>query len=226
MSELSLEIESGPGRAIPVLPSFFDQTLLSGSGKLFGWSLADVSGDTPFDVAGNVVAPAANAVIVSQANIPTGVYTVRWNVGLQGAAAAADADNFALQLNGVTQMISDNPGVAGEWQQQEADLNISGAATVRVIAIGAGTAGVTYTAQIEIVPPARPVTSSQLLDAGNTLGAVTILEGGSSTAWFGPQGIRIYNQIKFHPLAGIMAGAVYALFDRELTWQRVSMSSA
>lgn len=226
MSELSLEIETGPIRAIPVPATGADTTILSGTGKLYGWSLADASGAAEFNAANNVVAPGAGATVVSIPAITAGVYTVRWNVGLQGAAAAADADNFALQLNGVTQMRSDNPGAAGEWQQQEIDLTISANATIAVVAIGAGTAGVTYTAQVEVVPASRGAISIQLLDGGSMLGIVGIPEGDSRTAWFGPQGVRFYNQIKIHPVTGIIQGCVYALFDRELAWQPVSMSLA
>lgn len=225
MSELSLEIDTGPIRAIPVPPSSADQLLLSGSGKLYGWSLIDASGVGQFAVAGAVVAPAASAVIASQAIVPAGVFTVRWNVGLQGAAAAADTDNFALQVNGVTQVISDNPGVAGEYLQQEIDVVLTANSTVRVIAIGAGTAAVTYTVQLEIVPPVRSAVLFQLLDGGNILGVGAVAENDDTTAWFGPQGVRIFNQIRFHPVSGIVTGCVYAAYDRELFCPHVSMSS-
>jgi hypothetical protein len=83
-----------------------------------------------------------------------GAYNLAWSVGLEaGAPAAADIDNFGLNVGGVQQLASDNPAVLGDYAQVGMQsLNLAVATVIAVKAIGAGTAAVQYAAQVSATP--------------------------------------------------------------------------
>lgn len=117
------------------------------------------SGGIPQSKAGSAVAPASNALIASITGpLVPGTYIVSWNVGLSaGAPAAADVDNFGLQMTGVlARLASDNPAALGEFPQANVQITIpaGNANNLSIVAIGAATAGVTYSAQLTLTPVA------------------------------------------------------------------------
>lgn len=101
---------------------------------------------------GRVVAPAAGQVIASIAagSVPAGTYNITVNSVLDvGAPAAADANNMQL-MYGATVLLVLQVDISGltHPNQQSFQLVAAGGSVIQVQAIGAGTAGVGYNAQI------------------------------------------------------------------------------
>lgn len=214
MSDLEIEVSLGRIRAIPAVNPPNGAVLLAGPGELMGWSFRESGAETGLSTEGQVVSPAAGATIASIANVPIGVYQIAWEVQLLGAAAAADQDNFAL-LSGATQLgVSLNAGAAGQYPQTGVQFSVPAVSTIAVKAIGAGTVGVTYAAQLAVTPVTAGQALLELQDGNQPLAEISAGIAGSLSQWFGPEGIRFYNQIKCVPIVGTMTGAVYARFGR------------
>jgi hypothetical protein len=91
-----------------------------------------------------VVDPGAGATIASTI-VGGGFYQVDWTVEIQTAAATVP-NNFALQVNGVTQETSVNGTAVGVYPQNPRLIFVNGIATVAIVAIAADATG-TYDAQ-------------------------------------------------------------------------------
>lgn len=193
--------------AVPVtsadfaIPGFFP--------TLYGWSLREASSAVPADVSGSVVAPGAGATIATTAALAAGTYDVAWEVGLQGAAAAADANNFQLFAGATLLETSVNPGAAGEYAQLTARVTIPAATAISVKALGAGTAAVTYSATITATPDQFIGFTAELQDEGDPCGEPNADFQESSTAWFGPQGVNLNGALKLHVITGTVTGTIY-----------------
>lgn len=100
----------------------------------------------------SVAAPGAGATVASISLVP-GTYNIGWTVALTaGTPAAGDANNFGLYVGGVLQEQSATPGALGSWPQQQVEITVAATTTIAVKAVGAGTAGVTYAAELSAVP--------------------------------------------------------------------------
>lgn len=199
---------------IPVPPTAADVTLITSDCRLCGWSLRDATGDIGLQAEAQITSPGAGATIVSVTNVPAGTYDVNWVVSLQGAAAAADANNFQLKNAAVAVVNSINAGAAGAYPQNPARIQVAAGATVSVVAIGAGTVGVVYLAQIQLVPVLRANTVAEVQDVGNILGEVAPPANEDDTVYFGDYGIPCQGQIKLHIISGALTGVVYAKLQR------------
>lgn len=214
MTEIDIDVHLGGKLPLTVAPTSTDVTILQGGGRLAGWSLRDVNSTAPNAASGSVVAPGAGATIVSLTGLAAGQYTVNWNVGLQGAAAAADANNFQFRSGSGLNVASVNPGVAGDYPQVPIEVTVGAADTMSIVAIGAGTAGVTYSADISISPSAETNTVCELIDGNNVIGEVAFFNNKSSTADFGDSGIVVTNRLILHVVSGTVTGAVYIIPSR------------
>lgn len=194
---------------VTVQPTSTDVTILQGGGAICGWSLRDVSNTQATQNSGNAVAPLAGATIVQLTGLAAGTYTVEWTVGLQGAAAAADANNFELFDTAGNVIASVNPGAAGEYPQVNAVVTVAAGATIGIKAIGAGTAGVTYSADVAIAATANVQTVVEFQDLGNAVGESVMVPQPSDTEWFGFPGVRVNGKLVLHVVSGTVAGAVY-----------------
>ena len=214
MSELDIEVSLGRIRAIPVVAPVAASVILGGPGELMGWSFRESGAETGQSAEGQVVSPAAGATIVQLASLPVGVYTISWEVELIGAAAAADANNFELLAGATVLAISLNAGAAGSYAQVTVQFQLTTVQTVAVKAVAAGTVGVTYAAQLAVAPVTAGQAIIELQDGNNPMAEITAGVAGSLSQWYGPEGIRFYNQIKVVPITGVMVGAIYARFGR------------
>lgn len=212
MTEIEIEIATGRVVPVPVAVTSTDVTPVLGLCKLYGWSFRDAAGDTTQQTEGQVTSPAAGAAIINIAGLAAGTYDITWTVALQGAAAAADANNFKLLANNVTIEGSINPGAAGVYPQVGARVAIAAGNSVSINAIAAGTVGVIYLAQIEIAITLIPNAVCELLDAGNILGMIAVPAGEANTEWFDEPGLHVQNQVKVHLVSGIVKGALYVKF--------------
>lgn len=204
----------GDKRPLTVAPTAVDVPVYSGEGYLAGWSLRDVSGDAVVDVSGSVVAPGAAATIATTAALPAGTYTVTWAVGLQGAAAAADANNFQL-MNGAGQvLVSVNPGAAGDYIQAATEVVVTAGQTVSVKSIGAGTAGVTYSADLSLDPTQEIETIVEIQDGSGILGEISFQNQRSQTNDLGYPGVLLAGQVTLHVVSGKVTGAIYVVSDQ------------
>jgi len=214
MSEVIVEVETGGVMALPVLPTSVDVQVIAGDARLVGWSLRDTSTPAGAEGAGQVVSPAAGAAIVTLSGLRAGTYDVTWSVGLQGAAAAIDADNFQLKNGAAVVENSDNAGAAGVYNQVGARIVVPANGTVTINAIAAGTVGVTYLAQIEMTPTTIAATVVELQDSGNILGEVSLPPGDSDTHTLAASGILCQGRINVHVVSGQVTGVVYARLTR------------
>jgi hypothetical protein len=181
--------------------------LQNGPGELVGWSLSAGSAITSSDAEARVVAPGAGATITSVI-LPQGTWLIKWTVELDGAAAAADLNNFKLNYGGANPLNSLNPAAAGTYPQQD-QTTIAGAGTltVSVQAIGAGTAGVGYSASITAIPTSDAFGS--ILDGGQLLAVISLSAGASDTQGPGSRGIRFDNSVAVSASVGQLSGVLY-----------------
>jgi hypothetical protein len=214
MEEFSLDVTVGSVRGIPVSATAVDVPLLTGPATLMGWSLRDASSDVPVQVEGSVVAPGAGVTIATTAALAGGTYVVNWSVELIGAAAAADANNFEVTDSAGVVLVSLNGGVAANFPQPQVEVTIPQGTTVVVKAVGAGTAGVTYGAQLSLEPLAAGNYLAEIRDGGQPLGEVSSAASGVDSVWFGPMGVRVSNGITLHMINGTLVGVIYAGFDK------------
>ena len=108
----------------------------------------------PTEASGSgVVAAPASFGIIATISLAPGTYSIAWEVGLTaGTPAAADANNFGLFVGGTQQESSVNPSALGEWQQEPITVTVTATTAVTVRAVGAGTAGVSYSAEVVATP--------------------------------------------------------------------------
>lgn len=182
-----------------------------GRQRLMGWSIASVASDSS-ENQGAVVAPGVGALIVNIAGLPAGDYSVQWTVGLAGAAAAADQDNFNLR-NGPTNILaSNNPGAAGDYPQPTVVLTLAAGNSISIHAIGAGTAGVTYTGQL-IVTPLAGGAIGNFLDGAQVVGVTSTGADQLDTEWFGDDGVYVGTSIALQVTVGAASGCIYVCDD-------------
>lgn len=214
MSEIDIDVNIGAVVPITVQTTSVDVTILQGAGRLAGWSLRDASLAVSLDASGSVVAPAAGTDIVALTGILAGTYTVEWTVGLQGAAAAGDANNFQLYDTAGNVLVSINPGAAGDYPQLNAEVTVTAGSKVAVKSIGAGTAGVTYTADLVLSPTDEVETIVELQDQGNAIAEATFRGERSSTNWFGSGGPKVFGKLTLHVVTGTVTGSVWIVPSR------------
>lgn len=214
MSSLEVSVTVGDRVPLTVAPTTTDVMVFSGEGYCAGWSLREVTADTPASASGSVVAPAANAVIAQQTGLAAGTYRIHWEVELQGAAAAADANNFKLVGPAGSILVSVNQGAAGVYAQIDADITVAQNSTVSVQAVGAGTAGVTYSANLSLDPTSLVEAIVELKDGDRILGEISLVDQTSDTRDLGDPGVQLNSGITVHVISGKVAGVVYATFDQ------------
>lgn len=215
MPGIEVDFELTGIRAIPIPVSLTDLTLITGPGRILGWSLREASGDVPAAVTGSVVAPAAGATIATTGALAQATMIVKWTVQLSGAAAAADLNNFQLRHGTTVVAASINLGAAGDYPQPEVEVPVGFLETLNVVAIGAGTAGVTYTATISAEIITSPGAVVEFQDGNQPLGESAMPGQGVDQRTFPGQGLEFHQQIKVHIITGTITGAVYAIFDRQ-----------
>lgn len=218
MSELAIEVSSGRIRAIPVQNLATAQTILAGPGELMGWSFRESGAEVGLDGSGNVTTPVTGQAIASIPSVPPGQYLVNWAVALIANATASEADNFELTNGATNVMASVNPGAIGFYPQDQAEISVPVSQTVAVKCIANGALNAVYAAQLTLVPAIAGQAILELRDGNSPLAEVTAGTAGSLSQWYGPEGIRFYNQITANPVLGLMVGAVYARFGRAHGW--------
>lgn len=211
---MDVDIETSRVLAYDLAALSSGNAVVSGPARLMGWSVRDAGLENNQENFGSVVAPAAGTVIAQLPAIQQADYTISWQVQLIGAAAAADQDNFGLYAGAVLLETSQNAGAAGVYPQTQTAFYDEFGQALAVKAIGAGTAGVTYSAQINIVPIGFAGPIVQLQDGNQELAEVYSPIFGADTRWFGPSGICVMNQIKVTVNVGKLAGAIYVKLER------------
>lgn len=211
--EIDVEIGGGGAIPLPLVNAIANQTIITGPVYLRSYSLRDTQGNVPVQGSGNAVAPAAGTVIATTAALPAGTYAVNWVVGLQGAAAAADADNFQLFTGATAVMASVNPGAAGEYVQVVAEVVVTQGSTISVKAIGAGTAGVTYAADLSATPTGEVETIVELLDGSRPVAEVSFRNERVQDRSYGRPGICIVTALNLNVIQGSVSGAVHVSYD-------------
>lgn len=214
MTVADIEFVQGDIYAIPLAQSLSDTLLVNGPCRLNGWSLRVEGVSTPQEFEGSAVAPLAGGNVLAPQGVPDGVYDVSWQVQLIGPAAAADQDNFKLVLPDGKTLISANPGAAGTYPQEGVQTSAFVGGQVSVVAVGAGTAAVTYVAQVTFTPSKGVSTRVEIQDGNQPLGEVSILEDQTDTRWFGVPGIRVRQRVFCHVITGLPSGCVYVTLDR------------
>lgn len=209
MVGIEVTVASGGSMPLLVAATSVDLPLFTGGGVLRGWSLRDVAASQANETSGNVTAPGAGATIASLTGLAAGTYQVTWTVGLNGAAAAGDANNFELFDTAGNVIASVNPGAAGEYPQLGVTLTVAAGATIGVKAIGAGTAGVVYSADIAIAASDPSHAVVEILDTQNILGEIDFTTFRSHTEWFDADGPQIQTQLTLHVVSGTVVGTVY-----------------
>lgn len=210
--DIEVEVTAGETYPLPVIAVIADTDIISGPAYLRSFSLRDSLNNLPVQANGQVVAPGAGASIAATGALVGGTYTVSWAVGLQGAAAAADANNFKLvDSNGVV-LVSVNPGAAGDYPQINADVTIANGTTVSVQAIGAGTAGVTYSADISATPNGEVETVAEITDGARVVAEVSFRNERTQNVDFGRPGVCIETMLHLHIISGSVTGAFHVAY--------------
>lgn len=211
---IAVDAAIGDVFAVPVVQSLSDSTPIQGPCRLNGWSFRVEGVSTPQEFEGSSVAPGAGGNVLAPSSVPDGVYDVSWQVQLIGAAAAADQDNFKLVLPDGKTLISVNAGAAGVYPQDGVQTSAFVGGQVSVVAVGAGTAGVTYAAQVTLTPSKGVSTRVELQDGNSPLGEISILEDQTDTRWFGLPGVRVRQKITVHVITGLPSGCLYVTYEQ------------
>lgn len=214
---MEIDVEFGGSGSIP-LPlnaETTDRVLITGPVYLRSYSVRDAQGNVPVAANGSVVAPAAGATIATTAALPAGAYTVTWTVGLLGAAAAADANNFQLLVGATVIEPSLNPGAAGDYPQLAVEVNVPQGTAILVKAIGAGTAAVTYSADLEATPTGEVETIAELLDGSRPVSEISFRNERTKDADYGRPGVCIETQLNLHVISGSITGSVHVTYDND-----------
>lgn len=214
MTEVDIDVTWSAIRAIPVLQTQDGTVLLGGPGRLYGWSFRENSALAGQENEGQQAAPAAGTTIVQVVPAAGGPFAISWTVELQGAVAAADANNFAL-FRGATQLdVSLNPAVVGSYPQISVVDNNPLAQTYAIKAVGAATAGTTYAAQLAITPQGNGTAVLEIQDGNQPLAEIAMTPQGVSTMHVGRPGLAFLNQLKLHVVNGSATGALWAVYER------------
>lgn len=211
-AEIDINITDGPTLVLPVPVTSVDITLLTGRGRLVGWSLRDATNDAQGETSGSVTSPTAGQTIVTTPALPGGTIQIGWTVSLQGTVAAADANNFEILHNAGVIATSENAGAVGVYPQLPFEVVTVAGDTISIKAVAAGTVGAVYGATVAVQADDTPTAVVELQDGGNSIGESAPSPGGVDTQNFGVDGIKIVNQIKLHIVSGIVTGAVYASY--------------
>ena len=187
--------------------------LANGPKRLMGWSLVSGAATTT-EGQGRVVAPAAGATIVSVVAAVAGDYLVTWSVELDGAAAAAELNNFNLNNGASAVLVSDNPAAAGTYPQPGVVITAAAGATIAVKAVGAGTAAIGYSAQVEIGLLAGGAIGN-VLDGGQVVGVASTGQDQTDVQWMGPQGVYVGTSLAVQATAGKLSGCLYVEDPRD-----------
>jgi hypothetical protein len=212
---ISIDVNAGQVRVLPVPVTATDITLLTGPATFYGWSLREASGELSQQLEGSAAAPTAGTVIVTLTVATAGTYTVKWSVELAGAVAAADSNNFGLYKNAVLQLQSLNPAVVGVYPQPDVQVVCAAGDTISIRAIANATAATTYSASESVVVVQAVAMSVEIQDGNQPLAEVGARVGDSSNEIFGSPGVTVMNQIRIHVVAGVVTGVVYAGFDTQ-----------
>jgi hypothetical protein len=181
--------------------------LANGPKRLMGWSLVSGAAVTA-EAQGRVVAPAAGATIASIAGLVAGDYLVTWSVELDGAAAAAELNNFQLFNGAAAVLQSDNPAAAGTYPQPGVVVTAPAAGSILVKAVGAGTAAIGYSAQITAALLAGGAIGN-ILDGGQVVGVASTGQDQTDVQWMGETGVYIGTSVAVQATAGKLSGCLY-----------------
>jgi hypothetical protein len=174
-------------------------------------------------VYGTATSPAAGAVIANMVSLPAGIYTISWQVELQGTTAAGtDNDNFKLENNtlGTTILQSVNPfAIGGPYIQPSITVVLTQATHVTIQAVATATAGAVYSASFSATPiyslgagttqtSGFPIVVSQRPDTLQSAVPIglTLSQGGI---------IKIVSQ---QPLYGVAIGGIQAVSVIDESW--------
>lgn len=181
--------------------------LCAGPKRLFGWSILSVGVDSTQNT-GQVVSPGIGTTIASVTGLPAGDYSVTWTVELVGAAAAADQNNFQLNNGAAAVLASDNAGAAGSYNQPGVIIPVAAGGTVSVVAIAAGTVGVTYRAQLVVTLLAGGAIGN-VLDGAQNVGVISTGPDLVDVQWMGDKGIYIGTSVAIQATVGKLSGCIY-----------------
>lgn len=212
--DVTIDVEVGPVRAIPVPVTAIDVTALLSDGYLVGWNFREASGEAPAENEGSVTSPAANTTLLTISGLAAGTYLCHWQVELSGTPSATDANNFKVQQGGTFVVGSINQGAIGNFPQEDFELVLVAGNNVTVRSVAAATAGAVYSAQLSLVPVDAADAIVEVQDGNQPLGESTMGVGRSDDRWFGPQGVKVNQQILVHIVQGTITGVVYARFRR------------
>lgn len=212
MFDIDITVETGRDDPLSVPVTSVDVQLISGGGRLLGWSLREASAEIGVQVEGNVLSPGALATIVATPALAGGTYDVNWTVGLQGAPAAIDANNFQILNGAVVVSGSANAAAAGEYPQQPIQIIVAPGATVSIQSIAAGTVGVTYSGEITLAAAGNVEAVVELRSGNQVLGEASMELNKVSDVTRTRDGVPYYAGITLHVIKGTVTGTVYARY--------------
>lgn len=181
--------------------------LLGGPLRLRGWSLNSGTAPQELQADASAAAPAAGANITTL-SLPNGTYNISWTFELTGTPGAADVDNVKLLIGSTRIDTSDNPGTVGDYGPFLTACVVSGGVTtLKAAAIGAATAGTTYTVKITATPTNPSLATVN--DSGQQLATVAIPQGSAVVSHFGDEGLDVENSISVLATQGTVQGTLW-----------------
>lgn len=182
-------------------------TPISAPCRLVGWSL--IAGNiAPGAKKGSVTSPAAGATVVTLGTVPAGEYTVNWSVELSGTLAAAEQDNFQLNVVGLLTVGSINEPTANVFTQPSEVIVVpAGGATVKINAINLGTVGAVYAATITLFQQAGY--QATIFDSGQDIGHSAPPPGQSDTQLLTEKGVYVSVGLTVTVINGTVSGVLY-----------------
>ena len=214
MTEIEIEVLSGPVLVLPVPATAVDVLLLNGPCVINGWSLRDatpVSTSSGVPVATGAAAAAGNGSALLPVNDALSQFTLAFGAVLTANTLAVTVTNaqggtltyaIPLAVGQNSPFVASFPTPLEAVAGQQITVTVTGnvnSPTVNITAYG-------------VASPSPTVV--ELQDGNNPLGEVTLSLAGVDTRWYGGDGLRVRNRVNLHVISGTIVGAVYARYDR------------
>lgn len=198
---------------VPVITAGNSQRLIGGPVRVCGWSLTDGVAAQLSVLRNSAAAPGAGATIAS-VSLGNGVYNVQWFLEITGTPAVGDVDNVSMVIGATVVDKSVNLGAVGNYGPFQAQAVVTGGPlTLAFKAIGAATAGTTYT--VNAVITAVGENQATILDGQQPIAFVFTNQGQASNFYLSEYGVQVDTEINVSAVTGQVSGTIWYYLDSD-----------
>lgn len=214
MTEIFVEPDWGPVRAIDMASLVPGNRVISGPARLMGWSVRDGSGAVNLADSEQDLPATAGFTLGTVTLTGDGKYDVNWEVGFNPAPLVTDAFNVQLLQNAAVLLTCRCSVAAGQYPQTSLKVTGRKNDVLTIVPIVNGGAGITYFGSISAGISDTSESVVELRDGNQALAEMKSPTAGAASVWLGPQGILIANQITAVNILGALSGSIFVQYYR------------